>query len=161
MKKLLSYTLLGILTAGTLASVAVYAQTNTPSQQQVQEPSFTGSIPVTEYDTMTDAEELAQYQALAKVSMTDAIAAAQKAVGTTEVPLSAELGDENGFLVWEVVVAGQEVKIDAGDAKVLYQEAVGAGDENEGDESGEDEQGMQESGEQGEAGENEAGENGE
>jgi hypothetical protein len=150
-KTLLAYTLLGVLAAGSLGSVAVFAQTNTtPAQQGTQEPSFTGSIPITENDALTEAEELAQYQSLAKVSMTDAIAAAQKAVGTTEAPLSAELGDENGFLVWEVVVAGQEVKIDAGDGKVLYQEAVGAGDENEANESGESEQGENEAGESGE-----------
>ncbi|MGB3683380.1 MAG: PepSY domain-containing protein, partial [Rubrobacteraceae bacterium] len=51
---------------------------------------------------------------------------------------NAELGNENGYVVWEVEVAAQdgtlqEVKVDAGNGKVLAQET---GD-NEGSEKGE------------------------
>ncbi|MER3480105.1 MAG: peptidase [Meiothermus sp.] len=91
-----------------------------------QNPSYTGSLPVRE-NLSTQ-----QYQALAKVSMQDAIKAVQAALGTTATPSRAKLGVENGYLVWEVVIGGQEVKVDAGNGKILHQEAVG-GEEGEHD----------------------------
>lgn len=49
-----------------------------------------------------------------------------------------ELGNENGYVVWEIEVVGQDtktydVKVDAGDANVLAQQA----DDAEGSEQGE------------------------
>jgi uncharacterized membrane protein YkoI len=56
----------------------------------------------------------------------------------------AELGDENGFVVWEVEVQAsdgtfQEVKVDAGNGQILAQEAEddGGSEDNEGPEAGE------------------------
>jgi hypothetical protein len=130
-KKLLSYTILGILTTGALGSAAVYAQTDTTtpttSEQDMQAPVIKGSIPL-------NKDPMAQYLALAKVSMADAVAAAQKAVSTTEGATSASLEDENGYLVWSIVVAGQEVKVDAGTAEVLVQTAMSADEMDNGDE---------------------------
>ncbi len=130
-QKLLSYIVLGILTIGALGSAAVFAQTDTAqaqtTEQEMQDPAIKGSIPLNQ-------DPMAQYLALAKVSMADAVAAAQKAVGTTEGATSASLEDENGYLVWAVIVAGQEVKIDAGTAEVLRQEAVNAAEMADGGE---------------------------
>jgi uncharacterized membrane protein YkoI len=73
-------------------------------------------------------------------------AAAEKAAldavpGTVK---EAELGDENGFVVWEVEVQAsdgtfQEVKVDAGNGQILAQEAEddGGSEDNEGPEAGE------------------------
>ena len=129
MKKLISYILAGLLTIGALGLVSVFAQTDTAAQPAVQEPAIKGSITLTQ-------DPMAQYLTLAKVSMADVVAAAQKAVGSTESASSASLEDANGYLVWAVVVAGQEVKVDAGTAEVLYQGAVNADEMNNGDEQG-------------------------
>jgi hypothetical protein len=125
-KKLLSYALLGLLMISALSSCAVFVA-NTASQ-------FKGSIPL----------DQAHYLTFAKISETDAITAAQKAIGTTEAAASASLENDNGYLVWAVVIAGQVVKVDAGTAEVLYQEAItNSNDVQTGDSgnSGQEEQG--------------------
>jgi hypothetical protein len=155
MKKLVLHTLLGILTTGALGSVSVFAQTDTitqpadtATQQTMQDPAITGTIPLP--DTSTEAGEAAQYQSLAKVTMQDAIAAAQTATGLTSTPSLAALGIENGFLVWEIVIGDQEVKVDAGDGKVLHQAAIGNEEMNDGNENGNENGGQEEqNGEQG------------
>lgn len=114
-----------LLAASTLMSVAAFAQQT--GQSGTQNPSYAGSLRVQE-NLSTQ-----QYQAMAKVSMQDAIKAAQAALGSTAAPTKVKLGVENGYLVWEVVIAGQEVKVDAGNGKVLHQEAVGGKEENEGE----------------------------
>jgi hypothetical protein len=129
MKKLVLHTLLGILTTGALGA---FAQTAT--QPTVQVPVIKGSI-------LLNNDPMAQYLTLAKVSMADAVAAAQKAAGTTEGATSASLEDTNGYLVWSVIVAGQEVTVDAGTAEVLYQGAVNADEMDGGNEQGGNEQG--------------------
>jgi hypothetical protein len=58
-------------------------------------------------------------------------------VGSTAAPTKVQLSDENGYLVWEVVIAGQEVKIDAGNAQVLDKAAVSGAEENDGEGQGE------------------------
>jgi len=64
--------------------------------------------------------------ALATVSEQQAVDAATAAV--TGTPGQVSLGDENGYVVWEVEVTQAdgtvtEVKVDAGDGTVLAQEA--------------------------------------
>lgn len=54
---------------------------------------------------------------LAKITKAEAIAAAEAEAGGKAT--EAELGSENGALVFEVEVGSQEVKIDAGNGKVL------------------------------------------
>ena len=41
------------------------------------------------------------------------------------------LGNENGYLVWEVVIGGQEVKVDAGTGQVLHKEVYGQDEDHE------------------------------
>lgn len=113
----------------TALSLAAFALAQ-PGQAQ-QDPSYKGTIPVQENLTPQ------QYQALAKVTLQEAVKAAQAALSTTAAPSKVKLDEENGYLVWEVVIGDQEVKVDAGSAQVLHKEAVGAG-EDKGDESGED-----------------------
>lgn len=95
-------------------------------QKGTQSPSYQGSLPVQE--GQNEAQEANAYLSLAKVSQQEAVAIAQKALGTQAAPTKVELGVENGYLVWEVVLAGQEVKVDAGDGRVLHQEVYGQED---------------------------------
>ncbi|MBO1437975.1 MULTISPECIES: PepSY domain-containing protein [Thermaceae] len=118
-----------LLAASALLSLAAFAQQT--GQSGTQHPSYTGSLRVQENLSAQ------QYQAMAKVSMQDAIKAAQAALNSTATPTKVKLGVENGYLVWEVVIAGQEVKVDAGNGKVLHQEAVGAEEDNDGESEGE------------------------
>lgn len=97
-------------------------------QNDANEAKVKGSISVPESATeVPDAEESAQLATLATVD-----AAAAEAAATASVPgstiVSTELGDEDGFLVYDVTVkdgAGTvtEVKVDAGNATVLASEA--------------------------------------
>jgi uncharacterized membrane protein YkoI len=104
-----------------------------PKPAETQEPKLSGSITVPQTaDTGTEDEaaEAAALKALAKVSEADARSAAlAKFPGATVQ--TAALGDENGSLIWEINLtdasgAGQEVKVDAGNAAVLAVEAGGA-----------------------------------
>lgn len=159
-KTLITYTLLGVLAAGTFGPVVAFAQQNapaTPRQAQKQDTNLTGSVPIPEDQNLSEAEELTQYQSLATVTLNEAVAAAQGATGLNEAPTQVELGDENGFLVWEVVIGNQEVYVDAGNGQVLQTEQVGAEDEADDDEDGEEDE--NETDKDGED-ENEAGEEG-
>ncbi|GAB5602280.1 hypothetical protein FJNA_08050 [Thermus sp. FJN-A] len=92
-------------------------------QKGAQSPGYQGSFPVQE--GRDEAQEAQTYLSLAKVSQQEAVAIAQKALNTQAAPAKVQLGVENGYLVWEVVLAGQEVKVDAGTGQVLHQEAYG------------------------------------
>lgn len=98
-----------------------------------------------------EAAEARQLQGLAKIDRGEAEKAALREVpGKAE---NAKLGEENGYVVYEVEVAGNDgqdhhVDVDAGDGKVLQKE-TGEG----GDRSGEPGEGGSESGESGEGGE--------
>ncbi len=114
-------------------AVALPQATGTPAkpQTQMQEPSFTGSITLPQ-DDQSEGAEAAAYGSMATVSLDQAVKAAQGLLNVSDAPTSAQLDNENGFLVWEVVIGDQAVKVDAGDAKVLQTEQVGA-EEEEGD----------------------------
>lgn len=76
---------------------------------------------------------------LAKVSQADAEKAATGAVSGSTV-VSAELEDVDGWVAWQVHVkdaggAVTQVTVDAGDAKILAQEADNDGEQNEASES--------------------------
>lgn len=160
-KTLITYTLLGILAAGTLGPVVASAQQNspaTPRQAQTRDASLNGSVPVPEDQNLSEADELARYQSLTTVTLDEAVAAAQGATGLNDAPTQVELGDENSFLIWEVVIGNREVKIDAGNGQVLQTEQVGAKDEGDDDEDGEE--GENETDEDRGEDENEAGEEG-
>jgi hypothetical protein len=127
---------------GVIGSTA-YAETPPPSAKpsaqpqgpatgtEAQSPSYTGSVTAPKGTaTENEAAESAALAALAKISEADARKAAlAKFPGATIT--SASLGDENGFVVWEVNLtdaskAAQEVKIDAGTGAILAVEAGGA-----------------------------------
>lgn len=130
-------------TALTLGSGAAMAAQQAPettadgTRQEEQAPSYKGSIAAPEErgengtvegkeGTENEAAAAQQLQGLAKIDQKAAEDAALQAVpGTVE---AAELGDENGYLVWEVEVQAsdgtlQEVKVDAGNGQVLAQES--------------------------------------
>jgi len=103
--------------------------------------NFTGSVaapqesgPEGSHDEAAEAQEL---QRLAKIDQGAAEKAALQAVpGTAE---SANLEDENGFVVYGVEVSGNDgqthhVDVDAGNGQVLQEET---GEENEAGEAGE------------------------
>lgn len=118
---------------GSLALVPVVAQgptpTNPPAQTQVdeQQPQYAGSIQVSEsqYAGMSEANEATALQSKATITVAQAEAAALAAnPGTTVVKTG--LGNENGVLVYSVELSnGMDVKVDAGNGKVLHTEQAG------------------------------------
>lgn len=65
-------------------------------------------------------EESAQLQSLAKISSQQAQQAAERTIGGKASRV--ELESENGNLVYAVEIGQQEVKVDAGNGRVLYTE---------------------------------------
>lgn len=124
----------GLATVAALAGGAGVAAAGGPTQTEgtqqqsndVQEPSLNGSVPASEVAGETEQQEASRLAADAKVSQSQAEAAAlTSAPGTVT---ASELGNENSSLIWEVDVrkadgSTVEVKVDAGDGKVLAQEA--------------------------------------
>lgn len=107
------------------------------TKQEEQDPSYKGSIGAPEEKgdkevaegkegPENEAAETQQLSGLAKIDQKAAEDAALQAVpGTVK---DAELGDENGYVVWDVEVQAsdgtlQEVKVDAGNGQVLAQES--------------------------------------
>lgn len=117
-------------TAPAMTQPATQAQTeNDTETNDSQDPAIQGSVALpndqngAENGTeIADAQEAAQYQGLAKITPAQAQAAALTAVPGTVT--SVQLGNENGFLMYDVVIGNQEVIVDAGDGKVLYRGAV-------------------------------------
>ncbi len=100
------------------ASMAA-AQGSDPAGANDQDPKYHSSITVDERQVAGSSEE-AEAKALAplaKISESEAKAAAEAAAGGTAS--ETELGNENGALVFEVQVGDKEVKVDAGNGKVL------------------------------------------
>lgn len=126
-------TLLWVVSASMAAGLMVTSAALVHGQQisqQVQDPKYACTIKVPE-NTPT-----AQLGALAKITVAQAEAAAKTSVpGTVQ---SIRLEDENGCLVYSVHIAANgkftDVKVDAGNSKVVHQEAGGEGEE-EGDEN--------------------------
>lgn len=125
----------GTMLVGSLGTGSAIAQTApTKAQTQMQEPTFTGSVALPQDDQSEGAEATA-YGSIATVTLDQAVKAAQDSLGATDAPVSAQLDNENGFLIWEVVIGDQAVKVDAGNAKILQTEQVGADNEGDDDES--------------------------
>jgi uncharacterized membrane protein YkoI len=141
------------LLLGSLGSGFVLAQGSTPSappavvqaapqqetgpDDQVQEPSYPGSVLLdqAQYEDMSEADEATALQGKAAINADAAKAAAEAAnPGTTAVKV--ELDNENGVLVYSVELdSGLDVKVDAGNGKVVHTEQAGEDDEaNEADE---------------------------
>ena len=95
--------------------------------KQVQSPSYASSIAVDQKATegMSEADEAATLQSKATITAKDAEAAALAAnPGTTVV--KTELDNENGALVYSVELSnGMDVKVDAGNGKILHTEQGG------------------------------------
>ena len=95
-----------------------------------QVPAYTCSIKVPE-------PEPRDLSTLAKIKADRAMAAAQAAFPGTAVK-KMELDNENGCLVYSVVLSnGMDVKVDAGNGKVVHQESAGQ-EEREGREGREE-----------------------
>ncbi len=109
---------------------------NTPQQSdtndQRSEPAYTGTITVPQNTTSDGAEtqESAALASLATITQGQArTAALRRFPGATISAVS--LDDENGVLVWSVELvdatgAGQDVKVDAGNAAILNVQAGGS-----------------------------------
>lgn len=117
----------GIAAANANSSGAPAPGATQDEQNDSNEVEVAGSIPVPESATeVPDAEEEAQLAELATIDSAAAEAAATSSVpGSTIV--STVLGDEDGFLVYDVTVkdgagAVTEVKVDGGNATVLASE---------------------------------------
>lgn len=98
--------------------------------RQEQEPRYSGSVPApTEQTGQSEQDEATALQGLAKITADQAKAAALvQFPGATVQKI--ELDDENGSVVYSVELIdsagqGQDVKVDAGNAKVLHVEVDG------------------------------------
>lgn len=115
---------MGLATAATTPTAP--AADNSAVEADVQDPSYDGSVAApAEDDTLTDAEEAAQLEALATVTADEAAAAASDVVPGEVVEV--ELDDENGSVVYSVEIvdssgAEVDVKVDAGTGEVLDQQ---------------------------------------
>jgi uncharacterized membrane protein YkoI len=106
-------------------------QSTAATQSDQQDPKLNGSVTVpNEQDTGqetndNEAQEAAELAKLAKVSKDEAIAAATQAVPGEAGKV--ELDNENGTVVWSVEVTSGgshvDVKVDAGNGKVLAKDA--------------------------------------
>ena len=138
-----------VLTLGGGAALAAQQAPQTTAnetKQEQQDPSYKGSVKApadkagneTAEGKESKASEKAETQKLKGLAKVDQAAAEKAALGAVPGTVkNAALGNENGYVVWDVEVAGQggkvtDVKIDAGNGKVLAQET---GD-NEGSEKG-------------------------
>lgn len=132
----------------TLGAAAIASADTAPTDQEpvaetdeTQEPELHGSVQAPEDDdSASEADEAETLESRAKITADEAITAATDAVrGTADV---AELENENGSVVYEVDVTAEdgsktEVKVDAGNGKVLGAESDDEA-ENEADEAEED-----------------------
>lgn len=102
-------------------------ETNDDTDQEVNDDNETevyGSIKLGAEpagEELDDAVEAAQYAGLATITADEAKQIAEARVGGAASDV--QLGDENGTLIYEVLIGGQEVKVDAGNGAVLAVEA--------------------------------------
>jgi len=102
------------------------------AQNEVQEPSYVGSIKVTDSNAKDEGSESQALAGLAKISAADAEKAALAKVSGTVIKTS--LDNENGYLVYSVEVKDAQgkvfdVKVDAGNGTVLATEASSGSEE--------------------------------
>ena len=69
-------------------------------------------------DDVEEQQESANLQSLAKISPQQAQQAAEKAIGGQASQV--ELENEDGNLVYSVIIGQKDVKVDAGNGKILY-----------------------------------------
>lgn len=78
-------------------------------------------------DSVKEQQEAAKLKPLAKITAQQAQQAAQTSVGGQATKV--ELENEDGNLVYAVKIGQQEVKVDAGNGRVLYSESENQGNE--------------------------------
>lgn len=116
--------LVGALLAFQIFSVAFAGSDNTAKtadqEQDEQEPKYDSSISVDEarYEGLSEAEEAKALAPLATITEDRAVEIAEAELGGTASEV--ELESENGALVYEVEVGGQEAKVDAGNGDILH-----------------------------------------
>ncbi len=131
-KAILVATLVGLVGIGSLAKAAraIPIQANQPSAIEVVDRETSEARETGESkDDQMDATQSAKLRALAKITPQQAQQAAEAAV--TGKATSVNLENENGSLVYSVAIAQKEVKVDAGNGRVLYTDSLN----NEGNES--------------------------
>ncbi|MGQ9921363.1 MAG: PepSY domain-containing protein [Desulfobacca sp.] len=108
----------GTVALALAALLAIGSGDSALASQEAQVPNYSCSIKVPK-------PEPANLAAMAKITPDQAIAAAQPARPGVQVK-KVELENENGCLVYDVeFVTGWEVKVDAGNGKVLDQQQEG------------------------------------
>ncbi len=78
-------------------------------------------------ETDDDAQESAKLKSLAKISALQAQQFAEASLGSRAS--NVKLENEDGNLLYAVTIGQTEVKVDAGDGRVLYTEVVNSSDE--------------------------------
>ena len=113
-------------------------QSEKDSGKNVQNPSYVGSIKVTDKNSASETTEASTYSKMAKITPDQASKAALAKVPGTLIGKIA-LDNENGVLVYSVQIkdksgAIRDVKVDAGNGKVLFVGQADSGNESEGEE---------------------------
>jgi uncharacterized membrane protein YkoI len=127
----LAVALLGTLGVGSLVKVVNPTQAKTPvttisqhdKTDQVAE-ALGGDGDGETNDDVKEQQESARLQSLAKITPQQAQQAAEKAVGGQATRV--QLENEDGNLVYSVLIGEKDVKVDAGNAKILYTENPGS-----------------------------------
>ncbi|MBD2316385.1 PepSY domain-containing protein [Phormidium tenue] len=131
-KAILVATLVGLVGIGGLAKAAraIPMQATKPAAIEVAEREMSETRETGESrDDLIDANQSAKLRALAKITPQQAQQAAEATVAGKAT--SVKLENEDGSLVYSVAIAQQEVKVDAGNGRVLYTDSLN----NEGSES--------------------------
>lgn len=131
-----------LIMAVSIGAFATAASNTATSQVQgdYQSPNYIGSIKVTDRG-LNETQEAKTLQSLAGITPQQAKSAALSKVKGSVIKV--ELDNENGYLVYSVEVKAsngiiKDVKVDAGDGKVLY---IDSGNDREGEDSKEIETG--------------------
>jgi uncharacterized membrane protein YkoI len=124
-KIILGITLLSTLGIGTLARAMMTTQVKSPvaiipsHQKTYQVAEAAGSDGDGETnDDAQEKQESANLQSLAKISPQQAQQAAEKAIGGQASRVNLE--NEDGNLIYSVIIGQKDVKVDAGNGKILY-----------------------------------------
>jgi uncharacterized membrane protein YkoI len=127
---LLAAAIVGVIVAGGLTKLSLAAQQQTPVAITHEQPMKVAEASDGDGETnddVKDQKESAKLQSLAKITPEQAKLAAEKAQSGTSK--SVKLENENGSVVYGVVIGQQDVKVDAGNGQVLYAEALNSKDE--------------------------------
>jgi uncharacterized membrane protein YkoI len=128
---ILATALLGTLGLGTMVRLVNAAQTQAPiaimpesrnGHQSAQAGNKDGETKDDAKEQVNEPKESSKLQSLARITAQQAQQAAEAAQGGQASGVKLE--NENGNLVYAVTIGKQEVKVDAGNGKVLYTETA-------------------------------------